>query len=64
MKTTNNLWNLVQFSNLTIKTPEQRHSQRSGVSIVNFEQTSHTVLVFPLLTLTVNVGWVKVLTVT
>ena len=37
MKTTNNLWNLVQVSNLTIKTPEQRHSQRSGVSIVDFD---------------------------
>ena len=35
-------------SKLTIKTPEQR---RSGVFIVNFENISHLVLVFPLLTL-------------
>ena len=41
-------------SNLTIKTQERRHWRhwsRSGVFIVNFEQTSHIVLVFLLLTL-------------
>ena len=36
-------------SNLTIKTPEQRQYNRLSVFIVNFEQISHTVLVFPLL---------------
>ena len=35
----------------TIKTPERRHWRRSGVFIVNFEHTSHLVLVFLLLTL-------------
>ena len=36
---------------LTIKTPEQRHWHRSDVFIVNFEQISDVVLVFPLLAL-------------
>ena len=36
---------------LTIKTPERRQQRRSGVFIVNIEQISHIVLVFPLLTL-------------
>ena len=36
---------------LTIRTPERRHWRRSGVFIVNFEQISHFVLVFLLLTL-------------
>ena len=35
----------------TIKTPERRPWRRSGVFIVNFELTSHLVLVFLLLTL-------------
>ena len=34
-----------------IKTPERRQWRRSGVFIVNFEQISHLVLVFLLLTL-------------
>ena len=38
-------------SKLMIKTPERRHSRRSGVSIVNYEHISHIVLVFLLLTL-------------
>ena len=38
-------------SELTIKTPEQRHSRRSGVFVVNFEHISHLYLVFLLLTL-------------
>ena len=38
-------------SKLTIKTPEQRQWRRSGAFIVNFEQISHIVLIFPLLTL-------------
>ena len=33
-------------SKLTIKIPEQRQWRRSGVFIVNFEHTSHLVLVF------------------
>ena len=37
-------------SKLTIKTPERRHWRRSGVFIVNFEHTSHLILVFLLLT--------------
>ena len=37
-------------SKLTIKTPEQCHQYRSGVFDVNFEQTSHIVLVILLLT--------------
>ena len=37
-------------SKLTIKTSEQRHWRRSGVFIVNFEHTSHHLLVFLLLT--------------
>ena len=37
-------------SKLTIKTSEQRHWHRSGVFIVNFEHTSHHLLVFLLLT--------------
>ena len=38
-------------SELTVKTPEQRQWRRSGVFIVNFENISHLVLVFLLLTL-------------
>ena len=38
-------------SKLTVKTPEQSHWRCSGVFIVNFEHTSHLVLVFLLLTL-------------
>ena len=37
--------------NLFIKTPEQPKVHRFDVFIVNFEQVSHVVLVFPLLTL-------------
>ena len=36
---------------LTIRTPERRHWRRSGVFIVNFEQISLIVLMFPLLAL-------------
>ena len=54
-----NYWNITTIwelcLNLTIKTPERRQRRRcqirrSGVFIVNFEQFSHIVLVFPLLT--------------
>ena len=38
-------------SKLTVKTPERRQFGRSSVFIVNFEQISHIILVFPLLTL-------------
>ena len=38
-------------SKLTIKTPERRQWRRSGFFIVNFEDTSHLLLVFHLLTL-------------
>ena len=31
--------------NLTIKTPARRHWRRSGISIVNFEQISHFVII-------------------
>ena len=34
-------------SKLTIKTPERGHWRHFGVFIVNFEQISHIVLVFP-----------------
>ena len=37
-------------SKLTTKTPERRQWRRSGVFIVNFEHTSHLILVFLLLT--------------
>ena len=37
-------------SNLTIKTPKLREWRRSGVFIVNFEDISHYILVFLLLT--------------
>ena len=37
-------------SKLTIETPEQRQWRHSGAFIVNFEQISHIVLVFLLLT--------------
>ena len=54
----NNKNNRIKFeicSNLTIKTPERRHSgvewRRSGVFIVNFEHISYLVLVFLLSTL-------------
>ena len=35
-------------SELTLETPKRRHWRRSCVFIVNFEQISHIVLVFPL----------------
>ena len=38
-------------SKLTIKTPEWRYWRRFGIFIVNFEQISHIVVVFSLLTL-------------
>ena len=38
-------------SKLAIKTPERRHWRRSGAFIVNYEQISHIVFVFPLTTL-------------
>ena len=38
-------------SKLTMKTPERRHWQRSGVFIVNVEAISHLFLVFLLLSL-------------
>ena len=38
-------------SNLTIKTPNQRQQRCLGIFIVNFDQVSLNVLVFPLLTL-------------
>ena len=38
-------------STLIIKTPERRQWRRSDVFIVNFENISHLLLVFPLLTL-------------
>ena len=38
-------------SKLTVKTPERRQWRRSDFFIVNFEQNSHIVLVFLLLTL-------------
>ena len=41
-------------SKLKIKTPEWRHLRRSAVFIVNFEHISHLVLVFLLLTLTMQ----------
>ena len=43
---------------LVIKTPEQRQCHRSGVFIVNFEHVSHIVLVFPLLNMNKQTGWV------
>ena len=36
-------------SKLTLKTPERRYQRCSGVFIVNFEQISFIILVFPLL---------------
>ena len=55
-----NVWNLFK---LTIKTPERRQWRRYGVFIVNVEQISHIVLVFPLLTLNKQMlaGWVLLL---
>ena len=44
-------------SKLTIKTPERRHWRRSGVFIVNFEQISHIVLIYLLLTLNNLADW-------
>ena len=38
-------------SELTIKIPERRHWRLLGIFIVNFEDISHPVLVFLLLTL-------------
>ena len=38
-------------SKLAIKTPEQRHSRRSGVFIVYFGHITHLFLVFLLLSL-------------
>ena len=48
-------------SKLTIKTPERRQWCCSGVFIVNFEHISHVVLVFLLLTLNMNLGYVNVI---
>ena len=39
------------FSELTMKTPKQRHWRRYGVFVVNFEHIARFVLVFLLLTL-------------
>ena len=39
--------NLFKF----IMTPEPRHLRRSNVSVVSFEQISHSILLFSLLTL-------------
>ena len=39
------------FSKLTIKTPKRRHWRRFGVFFVNFEQSSHFVIVLLLITL-------------
>ena len=44
------------FSKLTIKTPEQCHWRRSGVFIVNFEQMSYIVIIFPLFTLNMKIS--------
>ena len=41
-------------SNLTIKTPEQRHRRHSGVFIVKFQHISCIAPVSPLLTLTMK----------
>ena len=49
------------FSQLTIKTPEQRHWRRSGVSIVNFEQITDFTHYFGVSIVDfeqVNAGWV------
>ena len=48
-------------SKLTIKTPERRHWRRFGVFIINFEDISQLVLVFPLLTLNkwTPAGWIQ-----
>ena len=35
----------------TTKTPERGHCRLSGISVINFKQISHIVLVFPLLAL-------------
>ena len=43
-------------SNLTVETPEWRQWHHYGVFVVNYEQISHIVLLFQLLTL--NNGWV------
>ena len=43
----------ITCSKLTIKIPERRHWRRYVIFIVNFEHSSHLVLVFPLLTLTI-----------
>ena len=47
----NNRNTKTRCSKLTIKIPERRHWRRPGVFIVNFEDISHLVLVFLLLTL-------------
>ena len=39
------VWNILKVKN---KTPEQPHWRRSTVFIVNFEQISYIVVVFPL----------------
>ena len=44
-------------SKLTIKTPERRHWCLSGIFIVNFEQISHIVLKYLLLTLNKLADW-------
>ena len=47
-------------SKLTIKTPERRHSRRSGVFIVNFEQIfAHCSGVYIVDFEQVNVDWVS-----
>ena len=38
-------------SKLTTKAPERSHWRSFGVFIANFEQISHIIVVFPLLTL-------------
>ena len=48
-RNTRTMWEI--YSRLTIKTPEQSYWLRSGVFNVNFEQISHIVLMFLLLTL-------------
>ena len=41
-------------SKLLIKIPERRHWRRSGIFIINFEHIPHLVLVFLLLTLSMQ----------
>ena len=51
VKNRNNRTTCKICSKLITKTPEQHHWRHSGVFIVNFEQISHIILMFPLLTL-------------